>query len=1021
MATLFGILQIGAKGVSAAQAGLDTTGHNIANANTEGYSRQRVIQRAANPLVTPYGTLGQGVDISGVERIRDDFIERQVRNANSDAAFFQQQEVVFGEIAAIMNDPLSPISESASQSGTGGLNNLLARFYAAWNELAANPEAPEARSATIESGVTLAETFGQIDTDLLALRRDLDTRVAMRVEEINTLADDLARINERVAVAEVGENTSANDLRDERDRILRRLSDIVPIETAITESGLVSVQILGNRLVDNNVVNHLVTRPGFSDGEEIKNVFFERQGINALDAQLDAGELGGLIDSRNRIITELLRDIDSLARSVISEVNRIHTAGVGLDGYSEITTSIDLPSGASEVDSTLPLNTIFNDPRLPGNPSAADSPYTIQDGSFTMRLATEDGMTRESFDVAVRTTDTMEVLRERIDRADGIVSEVLSAVSFDPVFAKDVTSAVDMARTDIVQAAVTPAALPALSTLFPTDPIGAGTGTFTIDFVVKDKLGAIVDGVPATPATDPFQITIDLTANPAYNMQDLVDSISTTTGGRVIAQIVDGQPTADRAQLRFTAGRPDETFSIQQDSTGIIAAMQVPVTDPTLPLLGGVSGYETVTFPIGTENTDFLGAGNPNFSTVFPGLGTSGNGPSVIGEGDFELVTVDILGNTSVRTITLADGVTETLTQVAAAIDADPDVTATINGVTGELTIDGTFGTRYFLQNDETGLVKALGLDTLSGHGTYSGQDFGTGEFEVVVANDQGTVTDILEIQISAAASTGVASLADVVDAFNQASAATGAPVSAAIVEDPRDPSVNRIRFLATGDHEFTFRSDDSRILSALGLHRGPALDEELQAPIENSARVYSIGDNIGPSVRAQFDTDGQIKITATGTDEVTFTDDSSDFLAAASINTFFGGTDAGSMAVKEQIVENRRFLAASKTGSAGDNQAAAALAQLQFDTVLEDGSHSDFYRSVISGVGLEGARVSQFLDTTNKILLEFNSLQEQQSGVSLDEESINLIQYQQAFVASARVISTVDELIDIVVNVIGA
>lgn len=1021
MATLFGILQVGSKGVIAAQAGLDTTGHNIANANTEGYSRQRIIQRGSNPLVTPYGTFGQGVDIQGVERIRDEFIDRQVRNANSDAAFYQQQEVVFGEIAAIMNDPLSPISESSSQSDTGGLNNLLARFYASWNELSLNPEAPEARSATIESGVTLAETFGQIDSDLIALRQDLDTRVAMRVEEVNTVADALARLNERVAVAEVGENTSANDLRDERDRLLERLSSIVPIESSIDSSGLVSVQILGNRLVDNSVVNHLVTRPGFADGEEIKNVFFERQGITALDAQLDGGELGGLIDSRNRIITDLLGYLDSLARSVISEVNRIHTAAVGLDGYGEITTAIDLPSGASDVDSTLPLNTIFNNPRLSNNPTAADYPYTIQDGSFTMRLATEDGATRESFDVAVRTTDTMEVLRERIDRADGIVSEVLSGASFNPVFAQDVTSVSDMARTDIVQAAVAPAALPALSTLFPTEPIGAGTGTFTIDFVVKDKLGALVDANTLTPAADPFQVTIDLTANPAYNMQNFVDDISTTTGGRVIAQIVDGQPTTDRAQVRFTAGRPDETFSIQQDSTGIIKALQVPVTDPTLPLLGGISGYETVTFPAGTENTDFLGAGNPNFSTVFPGLGTSGNGPSVIGEGDFELVTVDILGNTSVRTITLADGVTETLAQVAAAIDADPDVTATIDGVTGKLTIDGTLSTQYYFQNDETGLVEALGLDALSGHGTFSGQDFNTGEFEVVVANDQGKVTDIFEVQITAALSSGVASLADVVDAFNQAAAATGAPVSAAIVEDPRDPSVNRIRFLATGEHEFTFRSDDSRVLSALGLHRGPALDEEFQAPIENSAQVYSIGDNIGPSVRAEFDSKGQIKITATGTDEVTFTDDSSHFLASANINTFFSGTDAGTMGVTEQIIENRRYLAASKTGSAGDNQAATALSQLQFDTVIEAGSHSDFYRSVISGIGLEGSRVSQFLDTTNQILMEFNSLQEQQSGVSLDEESINLIQYQQAFVASARVISTIDELIDIVVNVIGA
>lgn len=1011
MATLFGILQTGARGLFAAQVGLNTTGNNIANAKTDGYSRQRVVQTSANPLITPYGALGQGVDVATVQRVRDNFIERQIRNSQSDSSFFSKQNEIFNEIAAILNDPLTPISESADANTAGGLNNLLANFYAAWNELQSNPEAAEVRSSVIEAGVTLAETFSQVDEDLLVLRQDLDNRIATRVNEINNLANDLVRINQRIAVAEVGQNVTANDLRDQRDTILRKLSEIIPIESSTDETGQVSVTLLGNRLVDRQVVNVLEVRPGIADGQDILNVFFARQGITALDPDLNSGELGALVDARDNLVTNLLDDIDTLARSVILEVNRLHCASTGLDGFKELKTNIALPSGSSVAGSNITLDRIFNNPRLQANSTTADIPYAIHNGEFTIRIANKDGDTRQSFNIAVQTTDNLEALRERIDRADGIVSQVFSGASFDPVFTSDVTSQLTLNATDVQGAGAL-----TLANLFPDLPIADTTGTFSLDVVVRDIKGADVST---------FTVTID----PNGTMQDFLQAFNNpANGSRVIASLDSEGQAAGQFGLRFTASQLGETFSIRQDSSGIVQALKVPITDPTAKLVAGVSSREDITIAAGQANTSFIGPNNPNFSAVFPGLGVSGSGPSVIGEGNFELVAVDVLGNIiAAQTITLSDGGIDTLAEIRDEINnfwtggQNSEITASIDAVNNLLTLDTNLGARFMFQNDETGIVKALGLDRLNGHGELNGQAFQSGEFEVVVANRDGTVTDIFNVNIAAdAGGSGVVSLDDIVTRFNNAAASVGAPLSAVITTDPQTLGVNRIKFVATENHQFTFRSDDSRLLAALGLHRGPALNESLQAPIENAANVIRVGDNIGPTIKAEFDDTGQIRILTTGDDRITFTNDSSDFLAAAGINTFFQGTDAGTMKVSDFLRENGRYLAVSKTGLAGDNQTALDISSLQFANVIDGGSHEDYYRSIISALGIKGARVSQFLDTNNKILTEFKNLQEQQTGVSLDEESINLIQFQQAFTASARMISVIDQMLDVVINGLG-
>ena len=147
--------------------------------------------------------------------------------AKSSVGYYDEQEGVFMQIESILNDTLDAISDSIDESSSGGLNTLISRFYSSWQDLANSPDASEVRSAVLESGATLADTLNLIANQLNELQIDLNNRVNDLVEEINELATSIAHLNNQISIAEVGDAYQANDLKDERDRKLDRLSEIV--------------------------------------------------------------------------------------------------------------------------------------------------------------------------------------------------------------------------------------------------------------------------------------------------------------------------------------------------------------------------------------------------------------------------------------------------------------------------------------------------------------------------------------------------------------------------------------------------------------------------------------------------------------------------------------------------------------------------------------------------------------------------------------------------------------------------
>ena len=1016
MVSLYGILDVGARGVNVAQAGLNTTGHNISNANTEGYSRQRNIQRALDPILTTSGAWDQGVEVALIERLRDNFLEKQIRTSVSENTYYTEMENYFSHLESILSDPLNPISDTEDLTKTGGLSNLIANFFHSMNEVSNSPESMDVRTTAVESGKILADTLNAIEGQLNSFMEDMNNRVKVQIGQVDNLAQKMIAINEKVAMTEGNPGIEANDFRDERDRILKQLSEIIPISTEENASGIINVSVAGQWLVDNLSVNPLVTEISKQFEEiNIYSVRLGKNGLYQLDPFIRKGELGAAFDMRDRIIPDILQSITDLTRSIINEVNKIHCPSSGLEGYSSVQSSFYYPHNADSPDTKLTLDRVFNNPINTADPIFGKNPFPVQNGQFQIRVTDKDSNIKDTYKVNIKTTDTLYDVVDKINRSDGIVQSVNSALKFDPVFVSRATATKGekAAEAGFTLGALSVAAGTPISEAPPTPPNPATTYTFEIQ--VKDAYGNLVDANPATAAYDPFTITFDNTDTLTTLMNKIQAAGAPTNFRSSLAPVSNG---STELALQVQPVPDGWTLSFQNDTSGLIKAFGFPMTDPTVPLIGGTTASTVSSF---SNPTFYTGVGSPQFSPAFPGPP-----PSVITAGTFDFVVIDNANNPTIHTVTIDNAVAgdiNTFAELQTALQAfDPNITVTITP-DNKFEIQSSNNRQFFFQNDSTGLIKAMGLSEISGFGSINGQPFKDGSFEMVVANDQGTVTHIVEVPIKADPSVpgGVPTLNGIISAINAAIGNSGAPLFASIITDPADSTKNTIKVEAGTGYEFTFRSDDSLLLSALGFTAGPVLDPTGDAPILAAENPIAIGDNIGGMVKAKITTDVGFDISTIGTDKLSFVGgDTSNFLAATGVNSFFSGYNARTIQVNKYIDDNPALLAVSSDGTKGNNDTALKLASLEDSDIIDGQSLSGFYRNMISTLGVEGNRNSQLLKTNDTIKRELEARQEQNSGVSIDEESINIIKYQQAYQASAKIISTVDQLLNLVINQMG-
>src|SRR5690625_571794 len=250
MSTFHG-LEMAKQALFAQQSALYTTGHNISNANTEGYSRQRVNFEAMRPFPVPAknrpdipGQLGTGVQISSIQRVRDEFLDIQFRSENSRMNHWQTKSHSLSRMERLLNEP----SDS-------GLAKTMDLFWQSLQDLAVHPEKPGARSVVAERAKSVTDTFNHLAKSLENIQTDLRAEIGGAEDKVNSLLRQINRINEQVRKIEP-HGYLANDLYDNRDRLIDELSELVSINVEFHKSeggaldiadGIVSIELVDQR------------------------------------------------------------------------------------------------------------------------------------------------------------------------------------------------------------------------------------------------------------------------------------------------------------------------------------------------------------------------------------------------------------------------------------------------------------------------------------------------------------------------------------------------------------------------------------------------------------------------------------------------------------------------------------------------------------------------------------------------------------------------------------------------------
>ena len=376
MSGLFQGLELGKRALLSHQYNLSTIGHNIANANTPGFTRQRVNLTTGNPLGTRVGQMGSGVRIASVTQIRDSFLTAQYRQGSDQLGRWSQLNMAMQEVESVFLEP----------SATG-FNSMLNDFFGTWQTLSQNPESSAARATVREQAILVANGFRQLSNRLDDLQRSLNKEVESRVGSINRIASELSQLNHQVARHELA-GDHANDLRDRRGLLVDELSRYVDVNVIEESSGIARVFIGSMELVERASYTEVSTST-LSAGTQTRTTLTWR-GTSA-DVKFSGGELSGLVEARDDLVNQYRSDLDDLAKAFVAQVNSLHTAGYGLDGISGRNFFAPNPANAADIAVDSAIMTDLNNIAASTSGGPGDNANALNIGNLQYSLTMNNG------------------------------------------------------------------------------------------------------------------------------------------------------------------------------------------------------------------------------------------------------------------------------------------------------------------------------------------------------------------------------------------------------------------------------------------------------------------------------------------------------------------------------------------------------------------------------------------------------------------------------------------------------
>ncbi len=340
---LFSTLNTGYSGLSASEVAMDVTGHNIANANNDYYTRQRVVTQAATPLYdsTP-GSVGQGVTVTSISRIHDEYVYGRLKDSSNSLSYDQYNQDKLNEVAKYFPD-LQDL----------GIESDLKNYFASWNDFASNANEGSQKVALVQSASTLTSNINDSRDKLRNLQDDINNELKSNIDELNQIGEQIANLNKDINRIESVDPNRANDLRDQRDKLELTLSEMV--DFSVFKGDITSVNTIDSNMTDQGIAYHLNIAGGsFVDGstfhpikiENVNNesnyysVYTEMQDGKQYDLteKLSGGKIGAMLDLRGRkfdaasndgyptdgIIQGYIDDLDTFANTLITQTNNIY-------------------------------------------------------------------------------------------------------------------------------------------------------------------------------------------------------------------------------------------------------------------------------------------------------------------------------------------------------------------------------------------------------------------------------------------------------------------------------------------------------------------------------------------------------------------------------------------------------------------------------------------------------------------------------------------------------------------------
>jgi flagellar hook-associated protein 1 FlgK len=601
------IFSVGVSGLNAAQAGILTAGHNIANASTPGYSRQEIVQGTNIPMLTGSGFQGQGTHVQTVKRIYDEFLGRQVLSAEASASEMDSYLSQIKQIDNLLADP------------SAGLSPALSAFFKGVQEVAANPASIPSRQAMLSAAQSLVARFQSLDQRMSEIRDGVNSQISGQVTAINTLSAQLADINQRIILAQAGNQAqSPNDLLDQRQQMLTDLNKLIRVSTLAQSDGSFNVFIgNGQPLVVGTQSYQLQAVASLSDPERLV-VAMNGVGGTTLtlpESQITGGTLGGLVAFRGTSLDSAQNSLGRIALSLAQNINDQHKLGMDLTGAL----------GGDFFDISNAAPTVRENSGNSAGASVTGAPTVLFD------VPNIDLLTVSDYRLDTDGTNfTLTRLSDNTSTAITTVPQTVDGISIDtstwtaPVAGDSFLIQPTRAGARNIAVAVTDARAIAAAAPIRTAAALANTGTAAIN------AGSVLAPPPADPNLQ-HRVTITFTSATTY---DVFDATSAT----VLATAVtypDPPPATGGAVLTYNGwtaqitGNParGDVFTVEANANGVADnrnAMLLGALQTASTMLGGASGptasyqsaYSQIVSEVGSKANEVEAIGTSQQSLV---------------------------------------------------------------------------------------------------------------------------------------------------------------------------------------------------------------------------------------------------------------------------------------------------------------------------------------------------------------------------------------------------------------------